>query len=33
MYDIIKDFFMLVEPGLHEVFEFIEEYLKFLTKF
>lgn len=31
MYGIIKDFFMLVEPGLHEVFEFIEKYLNFLT--
>ena len=31
MYDIIKEFFMTVEPGLHEVFEFIEKYLDFLT--
>lgn len=33
MYDIIKEFFTTVEPGLHEIFEFIEEYLDFLTKF
>ena len=32
MYDIIKGFFMNVEPGLHEIFEFIEEHLEFLTK-
>ena len=31
MYDIIKEFFMTVEPGLHEAFEFIEKYLDFLT--
>lgn len=32
MYDIIKKFFTTVEPGLHEIFEFIEEHLEFLTK-
>lgn len=31
MYDIIKKFFTTVEPGLHEIFEFIEKYLDFLT--
>mgnify|MGYP000667034792 FL=1 len=31
MYDIIKKFFTTVEPGLHEIFEFIEKYLNFLT--
>lgn len=32
MYDIIKEFFKTVEPGLHEIFDFIEEHLDFLTK-
>lgn len=32
MYKIIKEFFMTVEPGLHEIFYFIEEHLDFLTK-
>ena len=31
MYDIIKKFFTTVEHGLHEIFEFIEKYLNFLT--
>ncbi len=31
MYDIIKKFFTTVEPGLHEIFDFIEKYLDFLT--
>ncbi len=31
MYNIIKKFFTTVEPGLHEIFEFIEKYLDFLT--
>ena len=30
MYDIIKKFFTTVEPGLHEIFYFIEKYLDFL---
>ena len=30
MYDIIKKFFTTVEPGLHEIFDFIEKYLDFL---
>lgn len=25
MYEFIKEFFMTVEPGLHEVFEWIEK--------
>lgn len=25
LYDYIKEFFMTVEPGLHEVFEWIEK--------
>ena len=31
MYDIIKKFFTTVEPGLHEIFDFIEKYLGFLA--
>lgn len=30
MYDIIKKFFTTVEPGLDEIFDFIEKYLDFL---
>ena len=26
MYDVIKDFFLHVEPGLHEIFEFIDKW-------
>ena len=28
MYEKIKAFFMGVEPGLHEVFDFIDKYLR-----
>lgn len=27
MYDVIKDFFLHVEPGLHEIFDFIDKWL------
>lgn len=33
IYDTIKNFFQTVEPGLHEVWEFIEQHLDFITKF
>lgn len=26
MYDIIKEFFTTVEPGLHEIFDFIDKW-------
>ncbi len=26
MYEVIRKFFMHVEPGLHEIFEFIEKW-------
>ncbi len=32
MYDNIKKFFMSVEPGLHEIFDFIDKYLGDLVK-
>ena len=32
MYEIIKKFFGIVEPGLNDAFKFIEKYLGFLTK-
>ncbi len=33
MYEKIKKFFLHVEGGLDDAFDFVEKYLDFLTKF